>query len=174
MNTQKPKGAPKPKRQRAIAGSGDGIGFHRYSLYVAAHDRIKQAIADGYYLEAITLIESILSDRLESRTSFLKKQNQGFKTLGDLLGILVEKETVPEFRELLPVINDWRDRRNKALHELVKFEHGDFRPWPEKIAGLSLIAAQGLDVLRSFDKLDKRERRRNGARPAATEPNALE
>jgi hypothetical protein len=32
---------------------------------------------------------------------------------------------------------------------------------------------EGKKVLRAFDAVDKRERRKNGARPAATEPAAF-
>ena len=39
----------------------------------------------GFYCEAITLSESIIADRLDSRLSYLKQHNCGFRMLGELV-----------------------------------------------------------------------------------------
>lgn len=52
---------------RAIAKEDNEVGLERYKLYKSAFSRINKAIKEEYYLEAITLVESILADRLESR-----------------------------------------------------------------------------------------------------------
>ncbi len=115
----------KPSRERAIAGADAHTGQHRYHLYKAAFERVTHATRDGYYLEAITLIESLLSDRMESRASFLAKENIGFKNLNELTERIRKLETVTEFVDILERVDEWRRRRNKAMHELVKFEPGD-------------------------------------------------
>lgn len=88
-----PSEQPLPK-ERFVAKSGLGVGNHRYELYAHAWEHTKTAIDRGFYLEAITLLESLLSDRMESRASFLTGANKGFKNLGSLVGIFRDHESV--------------------------------------------------------------------------------
>ncbi|MBK8182926.1 MAG: hypothetical protein IPK63_08495 [Candidatus Competibacteraceae bacterium] len=65
--------ASNPKnRNRAIATADNNIGITRYQLYKRAYAKINESIKQGFYLEAISIIESLISDRLESRLTFLK------------------------------------------------------------------------------------------------------
>jgi hypothetical protein len=47
--------------------------------------------------------------------------NIGYQTLGSLIGILQKHESVQEFLPIVERANSWRELRNKALHEMVKF-----------------------------------------------------
>ena len=165
--------AAKVKKQRAIAAPGLGVGMTRYQLYRSAWKRIDAASRDGYHLEAITLLESILTDRMESRASYLAGENVGLQNLGPLIQSLKKVETQPEFRAILEEIDAWRILRNEAVHEMVKFRPGESPTWQQKVGPLSRIVREGKRVLRAYDAIDKQERRRNGARPAATEPAAF-
>lgn len=69
-------------RVRGEVFAGEGYGSLRYRLFVAANDHIERSIAHGFYCEAISVTESVISDRLESRLSFLTNKNFGFSTLG--------------------------------------------------------------------------------------------
>lgn len=164
----------KSARERAIAKPNEGVGMTRYLLYKRAWQRINLAESAGFHLEAIALIESILSDRMESRASYLSGTNIGFKTLERLLKELRARESVSDLLKVLKRIDSWKDQRNISLHEMVKFQEGMFPSWEDKQGPLSRIVTDGKAVLRAFDSIDKRERRRNGARPAATEPAAFE
>lgn len=128
---------------------------------------------EGFNLEAITLVESMVSDRLESRGSFLSRKDCGFKTLGEVLRLLRAHERDHEFLDVYSRIDAWRTRRNKALHEMVKFEERERDSWEDRIDRLRPIAREGLAALRAFDKLDQRDRRRNGGKLTATAPDAL-
>ena len=79
----------------------------RRELYVHAAERVKEAIAAKYYLEAITLLESLISDRLES---YIEKETQ---QPGELLSLgrnisraktCAEASSIPESVELLPYL----------------------------------------------------------------------
>ncbi len=164
----------KSTRERAIAKPNEGVEMTRYLLYKRAWQRINAAESAGFHLEAIALIESILSDRMESRASFLSGTNIGFKTLERLLKELRKLESVTEFITVLKRIEAWKDRRNSSLHEMVKFQTGMRPTWEEKQGPLGEIVSEGKAVLREFDSIDKRERRRNCAKLAATEPAAFE
>lgn len=157
---------------RAIGDGVSGIGSHRYQLYRAAWNRVEQATTAGYHLEAITLLESLVADRMESRAGYLTGQNEGFKTLGKLVKIFREHERVDGLRGVVDRIDRWREQRNAALHEMVKFVQGQFPTWEQQTAGLAVVVREGQECLRAFDVLDQQERDRNGKR-AATYPNAF-
>lgn len=82
--------------------------------------RIKTAIAEGFYLEAVTLEECIISNYLNS---FLKakKINLNNPTFATLLGkirsgnLLKDERLIALFNE----INQWRKQRNLAIHGFV-------------------------------------------------------
>jgi hypothetical protein len=160
----------KAKRERAIATPRDGSGMTRHQLYIEACKRIESATAAGYFLEAITLLESILADRLESRASYLTDRNEGYQSLGPLIRTLRQCEIVADFRPIIEQIDAWRKRRNEALHEVVKFSSGERPTWEDKVGPLPEIVREGKEVLLAFCAVDERDRRKNGARPAATEP----
>ena len=65
---------PAARKPRDIAVHGDGLGDRRYYRYCAAFDRADRAMQDGYYLEAITLLDSLIFDRLSSRLYHLTQR----------------------------------------------------------------------------------------------------
>lgn len=136
-----------PKRERAEAYTGKGYGTQRYWLYCAAREHILVCIQRGVYLEAITLIESLIADRLESRISYLVGENYGFKTLGNLISKTRECEKDAEIRMITDKIDHWRAKRNLALHEIVKIEKGTDLTWEERMERNRKIAIEGYQVL---------------------------
>ena len=56
-------------RKRAITASDNDIGQERHKLYKSSFSWIKKSIGAGYYLEAISVVESLVADRLESYLS---------------------------------------------------------------------------------------------------------
>lgn len=157
-------------RKRAVATSGTTIGSTRYNLYKQAYSRIHDATKQGFYLEAITIIESLVSDRLESRLTFLKKHDFSFKTLGGLIKESRKTETDSALKELVANnLDKWRDDRNHALHEMAKLADGDSTTWEDRVKGIVPVAVDGLTILRAIDKrckelrkLDLKNRHING------------
>jgi hypothetical protein len=161
------------KRKRAIAKTMDGVGGARYLLYREAWKRIADSYQQGYYLEAITLLESVISDRLESVGSHLSGRDWSFLTLGQLVANFRRLERAQKFKEVIEEIDGWRERRNQSLHEMVKFQNGERPTWEQKLHPFPGIAKEGAALLRRFDAIDVEQRRRQGARPSATEPHAF-
>lgn len=98
----------------------------KYLSYTKAWSQIKDAIADGFYFEAVTIEESIISDRL---LSYL------LGTVPDLrfgvhtnLSSLIKKWRKVAGEELIEsdgndlgkAVDDWRKNRNVVVHGLVK------------------------------------------------------
>jgi len=159
-------------RIRAVAGSDRGVGMQRYELYRKAWDQIEAANQSGFFLEAITLIESLISDRLESRARYLTGEDHGFKNIGPLLTLVRARDRDPDFLNAYKAIDEWRHKRNGAMHEVVKFEQGASATWDEKVKPLPSIVRQGRAALKAYDTLDKRDRRLAGRR-TATDPHAF-
>ena len=92
-----------------------------------AWGQIKKARAHGYNLEAITLEESIISDRLVSflvRVGEIKPDDKCVNILHQL--ILKWKKRVPDpikskyFPNLQDAVEKWSKERNKFLHGMAK------------------------------------------------------
>jgi hypothetical protein len=105
----------------------------KYLSYREAWTRIKQAQEQGFYLEAVTLEESIITDRLISYlvgVGAIERANDQHKyqTFARLIEEWKLLQTYPicirvksiEFQDLQTSVDDWRKRRNKVVHGMVK------------------------------------------------------
>ncbi len=99
------------------------------SRYREAAKRIESSINTEHYFEAITIVESIMSDRL---ASFLRGtetlSNNTINNMGFAQLITVWKVTTKNpgniwgnCEQLINNIDQWRKSRNKYVHGLVKF-----------------------------------------------------
>lgn len=98
--------------------------IQKYMTYKNAYDQINSAIANGYFLEAITIEESILTDRL-----FRFCKDSGFThswdraTLGlELMHIkkLIGKNIDLQDFTLIDELDAFWKNRNICLHQIVK------------------------------------------------------
>jgi hypothetical protein len=142
-----------PKKTRAKNLPENRVGMQRHDIYKQAYNHINRAMNEGFYLESITLIESMISDRLESRLSQILETDFSFKTLGDLIDQSKRSETDVILRDLvINDLNEWRRKRNNSIHEMVKVETGDISSWENRIQGLTSIATKGLFLLKKIAK----------------------
>ena len=142
-----------PKRKRAIVEENSAVGKHRREIYKSAFKQIKAANEAGFYLEAITLIESLITDSLESRLSYLDGKDFSFKTIGKLIEKSVKIETDSELKNLIEIdLRKWADGRNTSLHEMAKIAEGDFSTWDERYLKLKNISTKGMTLLRKIDR----------------------
>jgi hypothetical protein len=139
----------------------------KYLSYKEAWGRINIGIEAGFYFEAVTICESIISDRLYSyvkgvdpdssiraRTAFselIKKWRQ--------LATLLPSD--PEHGDLGFAVDAWRKVRNEVVHGLVKSEPGT----PTEDVGTFLERAEkaakdGKALARKVDDWHKGELRR--------------
>lgn len=151
----------KNNRQRANITENPFVGQLRFELYKQAIAQFNQAIEAGFYLEAITICESLIADRLESRCAELGKPI-AFKPLGDLIKRIKQIETDDLIRNVVVGdLDNWRLKRNTALHEIVKFEKGAIPNWENRVEQYQTYAATGMVIFRAIDaqvtKLRKRK-----------------
>ena len=151
----------KTNRQRANITENPFVGKLRFELYKKAIEQFNQAIEAGFYLEAITICESLISDRLESRCAELKKP-MAFKPLGDLIKKLKQIETDVLIKStVVGDLDTWRLNRNTALHEIVKFEKGAIPNWENQVEQYKKYAEDGMLIFRTLDSQITKLRRNN-------------
>lgn len=104
--------------------------YAKYLSYAEAWARINSAIDAGYYFEAVTLCESIISDRLLSYVRGTDKLNKAdiktpfAKLIADWRKIT--KGNLPDYgaSDLGAAIDKWRVERNEVVHGLTKSNPG--------------------------------------------------
>jgi hypothetical protein len=96
----------------------------KFLAYREAWTRIKESQEQGFYLEAITIEESIISDRLSSYfRNVLKteKQPNSLKGMQDLWKKYhPEPITFGGYNDLIFELDKWRKERNQAIHAIVQ------------------------------------------------------
>jgi len=107
----------------------------KFDSYREAWARIKLSQDEGFYLEAIAIEESILTDRLVSFLTRpdcqtpIKKNNKGrYPSFGNLIKLLSddigEPLAIGEFEDICVSLDEWREKRNQAVHALVASDPG--------------------------------------------------
>lgn len=144
------------------------VGRARQELYRGTYKRLKEANEAGFWIEAIALCESIISDRLQARISHLKGHSEDGrrnKMLGALLRQIKSEDTQIGFEKLHQIYSDienWADARNKAVHRAVKLSVGDeFRKWDDFYDALEDTARTGADLCRRLSNEQNRLKRLN-------------
>lgn len=158
MNTKLPR-VKKAPTIRAANVPGSGVGTKRYALYRNAYEKIAEALAKGFYIECIAICESIISDRLEARRACLHPADitkHRFDNLGNLTAKLwvEEKSTDPLVKALYKDIDDWREKRNSAVHEIVKQGGTEaMSDWLARYRSLKSTAQEGVKLCRKVSKI---------------------
>jgi len=122
------------KRSHAVPIPGGNA--NKFFSYSEAWVRIKKARGSGFYLEAVTLEESIIADRLISFlvcVGAIQAESRVEKcSFGQLIQLWTKRIPQPipveHFPDLRSAVDDWRDHRNRVLHSMVKSMPGAQHP----------------------------------------------
>ncbi len=154
-----------------------GLGTARYQEIHRASEQAAKAHLNGFSIEALMLMESILSDRIESRLRYLRDLRGAKRAMpASLKGMLEELqscETVPGFRDLARRADAWRGARNEAAHGMAKIADLEGARWVDKYSAVAAAVIEGAQILLDFAEFDAADRLANKVRPPATAPNAL-
>ena len=134
-------------------------GQERYEIMKAAISRYNTAIEHSFFLEATALIESLISDRLESRLGELKKEPISFDTIGNLLNSLRKIEPDTVLKEIMnKQINNWCADRNTFIHQAAKIELGKNKGWKDFLKQAEKTAKNGRKIFDEYNKQLKKLR----------------
>ena len=148
----------KPLIIRAANIPGSDVGKERYDLYANAYRQITKARAKGFYIECIAICASIIEDRLESRRQCLNPEDiykRRFTNLGKLMEMLPKEERSndKEIRPLYKKIAKWSEKRNEAIHQMVKYgEEKHKHKWTIRYRDLKKTINSGIKLARAISK----------------------
>lgn len=155
----------KNERHRPTLSDDPNVGFARYSIYKDTIDRYHVAMDSGFYVEAISLMESLISDRIESllnacaerkNTDDSRNMEYSYLPLGTLVVSALGTEDIRNCQPMVDVMNkikDWKTKRNGAIHEMAKLSDTEIeQPFSEKYANLKGVAEDGYRLFRELDK----------------------
>lgn len=115
-------------RKKSRAVPVPALNANKYFSYGEAWVRIRKAHGSGFYLEAVTLEESIIADRLISFLVCVGEIDAGSRVDSCSFGRLIqswmkrmpEPVPVPYFPDLRLAVDEWRKRWNQMVHGMVK------------------------------------------------------
>lgn len=163
MKNNKQVSNPRAKqgKQRPVnTGPESAVAQARRKLYQKTMERIKESADAGFVLESVTLLESVISDRLEARLQKLgvERPSKGYQSLTKMADMLRN----PGFNEgnkekdLYRRVAAWAKLRNKALHGLAKLTKDNDLSWEDKYGNAREASSQGLLLFRDLDKVIRR------------------
>ena len=134
----------------------------RQKLYAAAVKKADAAIKGGFYIEAIALYESMLSDRLEAH---IRRQNVRYggkgtlKTVGNAASAVksnTSQKRQPELYQICKEIADWAKGRNEAVHHVVKLTEANKEiSFDVRYESYHLIATKGKSLFDRYKQIEK-------------------
>ena len=154
----------KEKGTRLVASKQNPeIGKRRYNLIKSAMEQYNRAMENGFYIEAIALMESAISDRLESTLNYLCPcYDFSYSTVGKLAETIIDmkkKGKMDYFSNDYILPNDikrWSGGRNKAVHGMVKLLSENDEGFQKRYDKLKEYAEEGRKL---FDRLNAEKRK---------------
>lgn len=126
--------------------------------FTYAYARINESINDGFFLEAVTLAESIISDRLysfvkhheansENASKSSTKEKKANKRTS-LQNLIVKARRIKTLQiktksgaDMFDAVDDWRVQRNQCVHSVAKSEPGTATMSVEEFVAMAKEAA---------------------------------
>lgn len=151
----------------------EGVGMARNQRYHDAIARYQEAMKNGYYIEATALMESLISDRLDSLLGQICNGDYNDYSLGTRLSDLEacinmkkhsKLESCPgtyldESGELVKRINEWRKKRNIAIHTMAQLDEDINRPFAADYAKLKEEAEEAYKLFNELTNMIGKLRR---------------
>ena len=119
-----------------------------------AYKRVKRARSSGFHIEAIAILESLMTDRLESL--IVRATNEQIKT-GNLVPALKKVSELDLISEDFEIeIRLWSRQRAKIVHEMVKVTVVTDSEWSERMKFAKMTSAEGFRLLTVIDSIVKK------------------
>lgn len=126
------------------------VGKVRQKLIRDSINRVESSINRGYHLEAIVLLESLISDRLEAALSLISKESGKVSNLSPLL--ISHRKVSTISAPLLDQLDSWRVERNLALHQMVKLTTNLDTSLKTRLKFARNVALEGRELLKELQK----------------------
>ena len=155
------------RKSSATRQGADG-NVEKYISYSEAWARINEALEEGFYLEAVTIEESIISDRLISYlvgVGAIERENEvrnypSFYRLIERWREAAPQPVSPEgSSDLTDEVDKWRKQRNYLIHSMVASQPGTPTDRVEDFLEVGKEAAErGEELARAVSKWQDQSR----------------
>jgi len=143
-------------RVRLSGDRGGEIGKLRGELYTHAFTHIKTAYDNGYYAECVTLLDSMMTDRIDAYVQFLLHEDDKQYASESLhyslksFGSATKEKNVrdEDFKGIYNKINEWVPKRNVAIHNFVIVSSLTPDDLSTRIDKLKEVVDEGLVLIR--------------------------
>lgn len=130
----------------------------RYNQIKDGMDQYKKAMDNGFYIEAIALMESAISDRMESTLNYLfPLKDYSYGTIGRLADALTHTNCYSI--DFLSDIKGWAKKRNDAIHQMLKLLPEQDKSFQERYDELKQCAKEGKNLFRRLDNEHRKLKR---------------
>lgn len=147
------------KSSQSVAQNGN---VAKADSYREAWTRINKSIDAGFYLEAVTIVESIISDRLLSYAWSECPNAEGFN--GERTHFYNLINALPD-ESLKVKLHAWREQRNRVVHAAAKSFPGTPTEDVDEFLGRAKSTAdEGRQLAREVSNWHKKELRKNAGR----------
>jgi hypothetical protein len=149
----------KKQSQRLKGGKGTAVARQRYDLYKLANEQLKAAYDAGFYIECVSICESIIADRIEARLQFLRRDTEKPPYVASLGSLLkqVEDTRAEDKRDLIEAydaIREWSKARNATIHQFVKVtDRNQQSNGDDRIRQARAAARNGIRLMRKVSAL---------------------
>lgn len=122
----------------------------KYLSYKEAWRRVKAAVDDGYYFEAVAIQEGMISDRISSYLTRIGKSTKGQNFSRLITSWCASVEGPISYKggkDLSEDVDKWRKKRNIIIHGLVKSAPGHPTQNVDDFLEMAKLAAEEGTVL---------------------------
>lgn len=143
-------------RQTRISSDSFEAAKLKSELHKIANARLKRSLANGFWIEAICIEESIICDRIES----VLHTKTGSPRIGNLAPLVLEviasgSHSLSD-QALFEELKAWINNRNIVVHELVKVSLDNMEPWEEREFRAEKTALEGQRLARQVKNWSRR------------------
>lgn len=127
-------------------------------IWAMASIQLRDAMEDGYWIEAVAIEESMMADAIES---YLQKHYKAdkFLTLGDAIAAVLQLNLIDKDEALFIRARRWVYERNVVIHELMKVNKRNQFSWEQKVNNNLGVATEGQNLAKEIKKWSARKQK---------------
>ena len=127
-------------------------------IWARASIQLRDAMEDGYWIEAVAIEESMMADAIES---YLQKHYKvdKFLELGDAISAVLKLNLIEKDEALFIRARRWVNERNAVIHELMKVNKKNQLSWEQKMNNNLGVATEGQELAKELKNWSSRNQK---------------
>jgi hypothetical protein len=142
-------------RHELRAISSAAVRKNKAELIRNACNRVKRSRSLGFNVEAVAILESLITDRLESIIARNNPEQIEIGNLGPAVDKCLKMGSIDE--DLALQIKAWSKKRAKVIHEMVKVSIVTDSSWSERLKYAREVAIEGDEIFSTISRIAKRK-----------------